>query len=122
MRHGARAPPPAQRAAAARAAAAAAAPLGRPAALRCVAARAGAACRPPAAVGGRCAQARLPVTTAPRARRALVVRAVFEKFTERSIKAVMIGQQQARLFGAPEVRAERGSAGRQTAGPAAAQS
>lgn len=33
----------------------------------------------------------------------MVVRAVFEKFSERSIKSVMIAQQQAKELGAPEV-------------------
>jgi hypothetical protein len=36
--------------------------------------------------------------------RAVACRAVFEKFSERSIKAVMISQQQAKELGASEVR------------------
>lgn len=36
-------------------------------------------------------------------RRILKVEAVFEKFTERSIKSVMIAQQEAKLLGATEV-------------------
>ncbi len=34
----------------------------------------------------------------------MAVKAVFEKFSERSIKAVMIAQQEAKALGASEVR------------------
>mmetsp|Transcript_10026 Transcript_10026/g.21446 ORF Transcript_10026/g.21446 Transcript_10026/m.21446 type:complete len:958 (+) Transcript_10026:149-3022(+) len=44
--------------------------------------------------------------TAARGRKALRVAAVFEKFTERSIKSVMISQQEAKLLGASEVNTE----------------
>lgn len=37
-------------------------------------------------------------------RRTVTVKAVFEKFSERSIKSVMIAQQEAKNFGASEVR------------------
>lgn len=36
-------------------------------------------------------------------KRTVVVQALFEKFTERSIKAIMIAQAEARNFGAHEV-------------------
>lgn len=42
---------------------------------------------------------------ASRSRRKLTVNAVFEKFTERSIKSVMIAQQEAKNMGAGEVLA-----------------
>lgn len=43
----------------------------------------------------------------PSRRAAVVVRAVFEKFSERSIKSVMIAQQEAKNLGAMEVRPRR---------------
>ena len=43
-------------------------------------------------------------TSAPIARRSLVIQAVFERFTELSIKAVMLSQQEAKLFHSPQVR------------------
>jgi hypothetical protein len=42
-------------------------------------------------------------TSMPRARRAVRVNALFEKFTERSIKSVMQSQQEAKFLGASEV-------------------
>lgn len=46
-----------------------------------------------------------PITRGPRGRRLVTTRAVFEKFSERSIKSVMIAQQQAKELGATEVGA-----------------
>lgn len=43
-------------------------------------------------------------------RRRLVTTALFEKFTERSIKSIMIAQAEARAFGAQEVSAFGGFA------------
>ena len=34
----------------------------------------------------------------------LRIRAVFERFTESSIKSVMLAQQESKLFGSPQVR------------------
>jgi hypothetical protein len=47
-----------------------------------------------------------PTLPLPQARGALVVTAVFEKFTERAIKAVMLAQQEAKALRRPEVGAE----------------
>lgn len=54
--------------------------------------------------------------SARRTRRGAAVSAVFEKFSERSIKAVMVSQQQAKAMGAPEVR-RRASGARAIAAP-----
>lgn len=40
-------------------------------------------------------------------RRALVISAVFERFTERSIKTVLLAQQECRSLGTPEVGRDR---------------
>ncbi len=44
---------------------------------------------------------------APNARRSLVIHAVFERFTESSIRAVMLSQQEAKLFHSPQARSSR---------------
>ena len=41
---------------------------------------------------------------APNARRGIVIQAVFERFTESSIRAVMLSQQEAKLFHSPQAR------------------
>ena len=43
-------------------------------------------------------------SASPNSHRSLVIYAVFERFTETSIKAVMLSQQEAKLFYSPSVR------------------